>query len=352
MNIIKICNALLVILVMCVTQQASAQSDSISSCVSCMCAKDATPAGSMISHVHPKGEWMFSYRFMYMNSKGMQQNGNSISNTQIFNNYLYTSDRMQMGMHMLMAMYGVNKNLTLMGMLEYNQATMNMKGLPGSSHMHNGVMMSGDMSHDMKTSGFGDMSLTALYSLLNNNKHHLLLSAGMSIPTGSIHNRGEAGSMYPDKRYPYMMQQGSGTWDVLPGLTYTFKGDKFMASTQATSILRTGYNSVGYKLGNKFVSNSWIAYQWFSFMSTSVRAEFIQLGKIKGSDPSYSAYTEPSANKVNYGGSSGFIYAGVNFYFLSINKIGLEFGLPVYQKTNGIQPTSYANANLVYTIIF
>lgn len=352
MNIIKKCSSVLMIIALITNYTASAQSDSTISCVSCICKKDATPAGVMISHVHSKGEWMFSYRYMNMASRGMEQNGSSISNDQIYNNYLFSSDRMRMDMHMLMAMYGVNERLTLMAMLEYNQSSMNMFAPQGSNHIHNGVPMSGSMSHDMKTSGFGDASLTALYSIINNSKHHVLASAGLSIPTGSVQIKGNAESMYLNKRYPYMMQQGSGTWDVLPGLTYTFKGDKVMASTQIFSSIRTGYNQVGYKLGNEWTFNNWIAYQLTPWLSTSLRGELIKIGKIKGSDPSFYAFTEPAANPVNYGGTTALLYGGLNTFFLQRNKIGVEVGLPVYQKTNGIQPSHYCTLHLVYSIVF
>ena len=148
---------------------ASAQSDSTVTCVSCICKKDATPAGVMISHAHIKGEWMFSYRYMNMANRGMQQNGSTISNEYIYNQYLFSSDRMSMQMHMLMAMYGVSKKITLMTMLTYNQSSMNMIAPEGSTHIHNGVVM-GSMVHEMKTKGFGDISLTALYSILNTEK--------------------------------------------------------------------------------------------------------------------------------------------------------------------------------------
>lgn len=334
------------------TYSASAQTDSIATCVFCICKKDATPAGVMVSHVHSKGEWMFSYRFMHMNSRGMQQNGKDISNEQIYNDYLFSSDHMSMNMHMLMAMYGVSDKITLMAMAEYRQSSMNMVAPEGSSHMHNGVLMSGSMSHDMKTSGFGDVSLSALYSIINSSKHHVLFSAGLSVPTGSIQNKGDAGSMYSNARYPYMMQQGSGTWDVKPGLTYTFKGDKLMASTQLVSTIRTGYNSVGYKLGNELSFNNWIAYQWFSWLSTSLRAEVMHTGILKGRDASLYTNMEPAANSANYGGTAAFLYAGVNAFFLGNNKIGIEGGLPVYQKSNGIQPNLFCNINLVYSIVF
>lgn len=330
----------------------SAQTDSVFTCASCMCKKDVTPSGVMLSHVHAKGEWMLSYRYMNMSARGIQQNGNAISNEQIYNQYLYFSDQMTMQMHMLMAMYGVSDKLTLMAMTEYRASSMNMVAPAGSMHMHSGMSMSGSMEQDMKTSGFGDVSLTALYSLVNSSQHHVLFSCGVSVPTGSIQNKGQAGSMYPGTRYPYMMQQSSGTWDIKPGLTYTYKHDKMMASTQLLSTIRTGYNPVGYKLGNEWSFNNWVAYQWTSWLSTSLRGELIQTGKIKGSDPDLYIYTEPAANPVNYGGTAAMLYAGINTFFLSKNKIGIEAGLPVYQKLNGIQPKLYCNINLAYSIVF
>jgi len=320
--------------------------------VSCICKKDATPAGVMLSHVHSKGEWMFSYRYMNMATRGMEQNRTAISNEQIYNQYLYSSDRMSMGMHMLMAMYGVSERLTLMAMVEYKQSSMNMIGPEGTTHIHNGVLMSSSMAHNMKTLGFGDVSLTALYSIINNTKHHILLSGGASIPSGSIQNKGESGGMYANARYPYMMQQGSGTWDVKPGLTYTYKGNKVMASTQLFSIMRIGYNQVKYKLGNELTFNNWVAYQCTSWLSTSLRGEIIHIGTIKGNDPSLYVYAEPSANTANYGSTTAFLYAGVNTFFLKNNKIGIEIGLPVYQKSNGIQATVCSNVNLIYSIVF
>ncbi|ABG57805.1 conserved hypothetical protein [Cytophaga hutchinsonii ATCC 33406] len=338
------------------TIRVSAQSDSsitTPACLSCLCSKDATPAGVMISHVHPKGEWMLSYRYMGMRGKGIEQNGRPVTNDQVYDqDYLMSSDNMHMDMHMLMAMYGLTKNLTLMGMVEYNRSTMNMQAPEGSAHVHNGVPMSSGMAHDMKASGLGDVSVTALYALVNSFNHHLLVSGGITIPTGSIQTKGGAASMYPEQRYPYMMQQGSGTWDVLPGLTYTFQHNKIMASSQLCAAIRTGYNTVGYKLGNKYSFNNWVGYRWLDWFSTSLRAEANTTGSISGSDPTLYAYNEPSANPYNYGGQTITGYAGVNFYFLGKNKIGIEGGLPLYQKANGIQTAASSTIHLNYTLVF
>ncbi len=358
MNIIKRCCSLLVCIAMC-SQYVSAQSDStVYTCVSCMCKEDATPAGVMISHVHQKGELMFSYRFMTMGGYGLQNNGTSISNEQVYNQYLMSSDKMRMNMHMFMAMYGLSDKITLMAMFDYNNSFMNMKTPSGvmSMQMPDGtIMSSAQMPDQMKSSGFGDVQLTGLYSLLNNQNHHILVSGGISVPAGSIQTKGDASSMYPGSRVPYMMQQGSGTWDLLPGLTYTFQRNKIMASSQVSAVIRTGYNAVGYKLGNVLAFNDWVAYNWLSWLSTSLRGEFNTMGTMKGYDPGLYIFSEPSANYMNYGSTNVLIHAGVNTYFKTgsvNNKIGIEFGVPVYQKLNGIQNNTSYNATFNYSVVF
>jgi len=356
MNNIRRCSLLLLFIVAS-AKAVFAQADSsttIPTCVSCICSKDATPAGVMISHTHSKGEWMASYRYMGMASKGIQQNGTNISNEQVYNQYLMSSDKMQMSMHMLMAMYGLSNKLTLMAMFEYRSSFMNMNAPEGSGHVHmmNGVMMGGEQMHDMKTSGLGDISVTGLYSIINSANHHLLFSGGLSIPTGSVGIMGDANSMYPNTRFPYMMQNGSGTWDLLPGLTYTYQQNKYMASTQVYSTIRTGYNSIGYKLGNKIAFNNWVAYRWLNWMSTSARVEASTAGMIHGKDESLYAYSEPATNPYNYGGEMVQASLGLNFYLLQIHRLGVEAGLPVYQNLNGIQSPMKYTVSLLYSITF
>ena len=54
-----------------------AQQDSSQICESSCCNNEvALPAGVMLGHVHSKGEWMLSYRYMNMAMKGIYQ-GNS-----------------------------------------------------------------------------------------------------------------------------------------------------------------------------------------------------------------------------------------------------------------------------------
>jgi hypothetical protein len=294
----------------------------------------------MISHIHKKGQWMFSYRYMNMSMGDMQIGTDKVSDDYIFTKYLMSSDKMKMEMHMLMAMYGLTNRLTLMGMVHYNNTSMRMTMLEGTTHVHNG--MSGEeMDMNMRTSGFGDFKLHALYGVINQKRHHLLVSMGLNVPTGSISIKGDDNSMYPNQRLPYVMQMGSGSVDLLPGLNYLFQKGDISGSSQITSTIRITNNSLGYRWGNEITTNHWLAFTWLKNFSSSIRLEGTTSGRIKGEDPTLYAGYEPSANPSNYGGDkvSGFLGTNVHFRkgFLNSSRIGVEYGIPFYQNLYGPQ---------------
>lgn len=310
----------------------------------CCCSSDPTPAGVMISHVHRKNEWMLSYRFMNMGMSELFNGTKAINQTDVFSNYLMVPTNMQMNMHMLMGMYGITNKLTLMAMLNYNLAEMSMKMYSPTSNYTSIVnyITPYSMTHTMKTSGIGDVKLYALYGIINTANHHLLASIGASLPTGNINFKGSDHSMmYPNERYPYAMQLGSGTFDALPTISYLLQKNKIAFSVQVSSIIRTYNNAIGYKLGNEVTLNTWAAYKLFNFLSCSLRAEGTVAAKISGNDPTLYYYNEPSANPYNYGGKRINCYGGLTWQntngCLKNYKLGAEFGVPVYQNLNGIQ---------------
>lgn len=327
---------------------AGAQTCDSSGAMTCNCAsKDLSPAGIMFGHEHPKGAWKLSYRYMSMYSSGNLLGTEQVNDNFVFNNYLMSPQSMRMDMHMLMAMYGFTNRLSVMVMLNYNTMTMDMNMLPGTMHMHmdgSTMVMSESTSNSMRShvSGPGDTKLYAVYSVVNKGVHHVLINAGVSIPTGSIRKKGgDDDMMYTNARYPYMMQTSSGTVDVMPGATYLLKESKFSFSTQVTAVLRPYNNALNYHLGNEFALNAWAAYQWLPWISTSLRAEGCHTGTISGHDAGLYAAMEPSANPINYGGQNLNGYVGLNFYlnkgFLRNNRLSFEYGMPLYQEVKGIQ---------------
>lgn len=311
--------------------------------LSCSCSEgDINPSGIMIGHSHPKGTWMFSYRYMNMMMKDNLSGTEKVSDDIVFQNYIMSPQNMNMDMHMLMVMYGVTNRFSLMLMCNYNVLSMNMNMLPGTMQMNmNGMTMS-DMnatSMKTKTSGFGDTRLYAMYSLINKQKHKLILSAGLNIPTGSIEIKGKDNDMYANQRLPYMMQLGSGTFDIMPGVTYLFSKKSFLFGSQVTGTFRPGYNSVGYAYGNDVTVNAWLGYRFLPWLSISARGEAYAADRIYGRDTKLFTIIEPDAKPKNYGGKKVSAYGGLNIYLKKIanSKLSFEYGLPIYQNLNGPQ---------------
>jgi len=313
----------------------------------CCCGNDPTPAGVMISHVHLKNEWMISYRYMSMNMSGINHGADAANQSEVLQNYTGSPNLMQMRMHMLMAMYGVSNKLTVMAMFNYTSDYMEMT-MPMGKEYHR---------HSMMTSGIGDTKLYALYALKKTMLSQLLLNAGINLPTGIINLKGPIGAaMYSNQRYPYAMQLGSGTVDILPGLTYLTQKNKLTFSTQVQGIIRIGFNNNGYKLGNEVTVNGWGAWQWLSVISSTLRLEGNLSTKISGKDKSFDTYQEPSANPSNYGGKRLTAYIGTTFQpkrsFLKKNRLSIEYGLPFYQNLNGYQMTINNSLYFAWSLTF
>ena len=331
---------------LCVSISLYAQEDTITNDITCHCIRNLTPAGIMISHVHPKKEWMLSYRFSQMNMGAPIQNGTTISKTDVYNQYLMYTPSMQMNMHMLMGMVGITDRWTVMGMLHYMQNSMPMEMLNNQDHSSHSHSHGNDLSSmDMHTSGLGDTKLYAIYGLIKSDRHQLVISNGISLPTGNYKVTGITSDMlYEGKRYPYMMQLGSGAWEYLPNITYVYQKSKWATSVQTSAIIRLNDNKLGYRLGNEWNSTAWVGYNWLEQLGSTLRIESSISEQIQGKDTQLYAYNELGANPANYGGTRLFAFIGssyeLDFSFLSGCRIAFEYGFPLYQQLHGLQNKS------------
>ena len=319
----------------------------------CCCAQnDLTPEGVMYAHTHEKGMFMASYSYMDMNMSNYIDGRSTISNNTLYNKgYEMTAPAMNMQMHMVMLMCGITNKLTLMAMGSYNTMNMPMHmllqngnmNMPGGWKMPFSEMGMSSPYMSSYSSGFGDASISGIYRILDKGGQKLLLSGGVSIPSGNFYVINTMG-MYPKMRASYDMQPGSGTWDILPAVTCIKSVGMVSWGASGSAIIRTGKNALNYELGNQLNLTSWVSYKWKRWVSTSLRAEGMTLGTIKGNDPEIPTFLytiEPGANPSNYGGQRLNAYAGINFYFfkgfLKKSRLAFEYGLPLYQNLNGIQ---------------
>ncbi|MGD1914215.1 MAG: transporter [Rivularia sp. (in: cyanobacteria)] len=285
------------------------------------------PIGVMGDHTHKKGEFMFSYRYMFMNMDGNRDGTNSLSDSEVLEDFAIAPVDMTMEMHMFGAMYAVSEDVTLMAMVPY--VTKEMEHLTRSGRRFT-----------TNSEGIGDIKTTALYTIFDRDKQRVHLNLGVSFPTGSINERDDtpAGN---DQILPYPMQIGSGTFDLLPGITYLSQSKKGSWGAQALTTLRLGKNDNGYRLGNKYQLSGWVGRNWTDWLSTSVRLTGTTWGDIDGADDRLNPMMIPTADPDLRSGTQVNVGFGVNLYApegdLQGSRLAMELELPIYRDLDGPQ---------------
>jgi len=310
------------------------------------------PIGVMGDHMHKTGEWMLAYRYMHMDMNGNRDGTSDINAatiaTTVPNRFAAVAGQpptlrvvpteMTMDMHMVGGMYAPADWLTVMAMGRYLEKDMTSITFAGAA----GTGVLGENS--MESNGWGDARISSLIRLYENNIHHLHLNAGLSLPTGAIDKSASMlmpNGMRMERRMSYGMQLGTGTYDLLPGLTYTGHKERWGWGAQYSAEIRLeDENDEGYAWGDRHSVTSWGSYDWMPWFSTSARLTATASGKIDGIDPQIMGPTQ-GADPDNYGGKTVDIGLGANFIIprgpLTGHRLAIESGAPFYSNLNGPQ---------------
>lgn len=285
------------------------------------------PIGVMGDHTHEVGEVMFSYRYMRMGMDGMRDDDSRVSRSHVLVDFPVTPVSMDMEMHMFGGMYAPIDRLTIMLMVPIVYLEM-------EHRTRTGVVFT------TKSEGIGDVRATALIDLWKIEGHQVHANLGMSFPTGSIREKDRTPSMGGAKvRLPYPMQVGSGTFDLLPGLTYNGHEGMISWGAQALGEIRLEENDEQYQRGNEYTLTSWGAYQLTDWVSASLRFAWQHEVNYRGRDPLLNPAMIPTADAGRRAGMRLDALAGLNFVVPSSALKGLRFaieaGLPAYQRLDG-----------------
>tara|TARA_R110002020_G_scaffold293535_5_gene509116 strand:- start:35907 stop:36932 length:1026 start_codon:yes stop_codon:yes gene_type:complete len=290
------------------------------------------PISIMGDHTHGKGEFMLSYRYMYMDMHDLKRGSDDasfISALKPNDKYMVTPTRMPMHMHMLGLMFAPTNRVTLMAMGMYSESSMKHLTVMGANFT-------------TASNGWGDVQVSALYKFLEAGTTKMHLQAGISLPTGSIDEKGVTPmSMGMKMVMPYAMQIGSGTYDGLLGLTFLQQWQATSFGAQAKSTIRFGENDNSYTLGNNYRLNSWYSYKATDVMSLSLHAEGVIVDEIAGSNPALNPMMVSTADTQNSGGTYVNLGLGANFFVpkgcLKDLRFSVELAYPLYQDLNGVQ---------------
>ena len=304
------------------------------------------PIGVMGEHMHKKGGWMASYRFQHMSMEGNRIGTNEVSPEFIVTNVAnrfsppatlrVVPTKMTMDMHMFGAMYAAADWLTLMFMGMYIEKSMDHITFQGGS----GTTRRGTFT--TTSSGIGDTKVSGMFRISKNNTNKVHINMGLSLPTGDTDKRDTIltpGGARNNVVLPYGMQLGSGTFDILPEVTYSGKIDELSWGAQYMGTFRIGDHK-GYSLGDIHQVTSWLSYQPQPSVSISTRLAYKNEDKIDGIDGRISLPVQ-TADPDKYGGDTINLYFGLNLVgqtgALRGHRLALEAGIPVHQDLNGLQ---------------
>ena len=280
------------------------------------------PIGVKRDHVHKKGEYMLSYRFNFMKMKGLRKENDRITPSAALKEYKMAPLHMNMRMHAAGAMYGISDNFTISAMSSIIEKEMR------SVNRMNQVS-------DKRASGFGDSMVNLAYAFLNNKNNNAQFNLGTSIPTGSIKKTSN------NSRLSYPMQLGSGSYEILPGISYTAYQNSFSYGGQLNAIFRVNDNNLGYRLGDSYNATSWISKKLNNSFSVSSRLNYTMNKKIKGSDASLNPTMLPPNNVVSHAAKKLDFLIGTNYIIskgkLEGHRLAIEAGAPIYQSYNAVR---------------
>lgn len=311
------------------------------------------PAGTMADHVHKQGDWMFGLMAMHESYGGANRAGTTdLTPAQVASaGYAVRDSAMTMDMAMLHVMYAPNDRVTLMLVPSWMRMGMTMEGLPAmaggmAGHGGHALMPGQTMAHSVQ--GLGDTQFGALVSL--SRRPELSAHAGLmvSAPTGSVSRRNASGAFVH-----YMMQGGSGTWDLNPSFTLHGTNRHFGWGAQVTYLFRTeDANNSGFRFGDRFTATAWASKPVTGSLSLSTRLVFAREGTIQGHYNGAHGHASPPDLQGNYGGTRIDAGLGANLIIAKRVRLGLEAALPVHQDLNGIQLPRKFSGNLSASLMF
>jgi hypothetical protein len=305
------------------------------------------PAGVTGAAMVGQGEGMLMYMPMYMDMQGTYIGADKASTAAILTTpnrfapppYLrVVPDSMDAQMHMFGVEYGLSDRLNILAMGSFVDKSMTMT----SYSMPAPPAAWGSATSSVE--GAGDLSVAALYRLYDDGVNHVHLNLGFSFPVGSTTE--EATMLAPKNGMPmtmramYGMQLGTGTVDIMPGITYT--GVKGLWSWGAAYRGRFALddNAEGYHWGDSHLLTGWAGYTFCPGITATARVAGSIQGKIEGIDPMIAGPMQ-GTNPAWYGGETVTMFGGVEIaghhFGLDNVKLAIEAGAPVYQDLNGPQ---------------
>ena len=207
----------------------------------------------------------------------------------------------------------------------------------------------------IETQGLGDVVISASQRL-NQDGRPLWMSLGISVPTGSIDEKGDTPRAPGDQFLPYTMQLGSGTYD-LPFEFHYHAVNRSGWDAALGGTLRFGENKRNYRLGNTFKFSLSHHQKLLEKLTWSMGGLYSYSERIHGQDDRLTvnaAFPFPASitNPALFGGEKINVELGLAYSIKDLFLVQFDIEKPLYQNLNGPQPKEQWRSSMYLSRVF
>jgi len=279
------------------------------------------PVGMEFDLPQAKGHWTFSYRFVEMKNEGLGDDRGSIDPAGILGApYTEVPTKQVSQVHVVGVAYAPLDRLTFELSLPYESLTQNLLTASGNEQT--------------SSSGIGDARFVFVVPFIANGDQATDMTLGFTFPTGAIEQNDAGGD-----RLPYSMQLGSGTWDLVWGITYTGREGRLGWGGEIDGVYRIGDNVLGYTKGTVYEASAWLTAMLHEWVTLTGRIGWSRRTNVSGADPSLDPSVSPANDPMKQGWNRLDVGPGANVYLpvLGGQRLAFEAMFPVLQVLSGPQ---------------
>jgi len=300
------------------------------------------PIGISGDHTLRTGQAMVSYRYLQNVFEDNFVHARRISNARVQSAFPFVPNRRLNGRQVALLEYGATDNFTFLAQLPFWHNEIDYLQ-PGGGNFHTSF------------TNPGDISLTGLYVLRREARRQWHLNMGLSIPTGFLdYLTNQPSATVPN--LPYQLRTSSGSYELLPGVTYRGQSDAWSWGFQSTARIPLGLNRFNYEAGNEADITGWFSRRWTERWSTSARLDGLFIGDIRRADPRLDPRLAPTNRPSLQGSELLNALFGINYYLpdgrVPGQRLSIEAGLPIFQSLSGPQLGLDWAINSGWTMIF
>ena len=277
------------------------------------------PPSIYADHTHMRGGIMIGYKFSLSENNKIYNRNRVVSSNLLFSKYDNVFESSYFLSHTFEFMYGITDKLTIFSKLGYidKQTTYSDINLDKAN---------------IYSSGFGDINLQFLYSIISSNKLKLHTNIGFDLPSGKFNKSDEL---------PYSMDIGKGYFSSILGFTSFFQFPKMSAGIQPVISLPLNKNSINFNLGASTEIYYWFSLKLNNVISISYSQNYIFQSRVNGSSANLISDKNSDFDVINSGykvlnNSFGLNASPLKGVLKNI-RFSAEYVLPLYQSYNGYQ---------------